>query len=431
MLAQQLTFDVSVLLPCRQTSRTRQDQAQAPGAGKLQPTSVMAAAAAALNAGGAVGKAAAKAVGIPLNTRSNSGALCSAEYRDTAVPAQHNFAMGVPAAAAAVAGGAPATWQQPSMQQMQVEGHAAGAVNHTPRALHAAPSNDTSQSGIDCTPRQHSGTAAGAAGMGAAGHATLSAAAPMVTTGATVAARLSSSNISFTPRAMETDAPGLGGQQSSAGIAVTKQQVVSVLANGQQPQVVVQQQRSSTHDVHGPDQAALMAASNLMKAQASMAAAAAAAGGSSNSTAPTYLASTALQGQGMLNMGITLPQQHQQQAAFVMLQRQQAAVAAAMQQQQQQLQEGAWAEQQVAASQLDMTAPGAASRAAAVLSSATGVSQQVLLQQLLQQQELAAMGYGVGSSAINQPVQPMQTGQEQFGGAGSVMVDRLLPRLQR
>ncbi|WIA15692.1 hypothetical protein OEZ85_002317 [Tetradesmus obliquus] len=215
----------------KQTSRTRQDQAQAPGAGKLQPTSVMAAAAAALNAGGAVGKAAAKAVGIPLNTRSNSGALCSAEYRDTAVPAQHNFAMGVPAAAAAVAGGAPATWQQPSMQQMQVEGHAAGAVNHTPRALHAAPSNDTSQSGIDCTPRQHSGTAAGAAGMGAAGHATLSAAAPMVTTGATVAARLSSSNISFTPRAMETDAPGLGGQQSSAGIAVTKQQV-SLAAGG-------------------------------------------------------------------------------------------------------------------------------------------------------------------------------------------------------
>jgi hypothetical protein len=319
------------------------------------------------------------------------------------------------------------------MQHMQVEGSAAG-VTHTPRTLHAAPSNDTSQSGIDCTPRQHSVTAAGAGGIAAAGHVTLSAAAPVVTTGGSAAGRLSNgSNVGFTPRAMETDAPGLAGKQPCAGIAVTKQQVVSVLANanGQQPQVVVQQQRSSGRDVHGPDQAALLAASNLMKAQASMAAAAAAAGGNTASTAPTYLASTALQGQGMLNMSLAShQQQQQQQAAFVMLQRQQAAVAAAMQQQQ--LQEGAWTEQQAAASQLDMTASGAASRAAAVLSSTTAVNQQLLLQQLLQQQELAAgMGHPGGLSVINQQVQPMQTGQEQFGGAGAVMVDRLLPRLQR
>jgi hypothetical protein len=377
-----------------------------------------------------VGKAAAKAVGIPLNTHSNSGALCSAEYSDTAVPAQHNFSVGMPAAAAAVAGVASGSWQPPGLQQMQVGANAAGGATHTPQALHAAPSNDTSQSGIDCTPRQHSGTAAGAAGLGVAGHGALSAAAPVVTTGSSAAGRLSNGNMTFTPRAMETDAPGLGGKQAYPGATVMKQQVVSVLANasGQQPQLVVQQQRSSGRDVHGPDQAALLAASNLMKVQASMAAAAAAAGGSSTNTAPTYLAPTALQGQGMVNTGMT---QQQQQAAYALLQRQQAAVAAAMQQQ---LHDGAWAEQpQAVPQQLDMAASGAASRAAAVvLSNATGVNQQLLLQQLLQQQEIAAgLGYVSGSADLNQQVQPMQPGQEQFGGPGAVMVDRLLPWLQR
>jgi hypothetical protein len=97
---------------------------------------------------------------------------------------------------------------------------------------------------------------------------------------------------------------------------------------------------------------------------------------------------------------------------------------------QQQLQEGAWTEQQQAApQQLDMAASGAASRAAALLSGTNHVNQQLLLQQLLQQQELAAgMAYG-GSSGIAQQGQTLQPGQEQFGGA--VMVDRLLPRLQR
>ncbi|KAF6266252.1 kinase-like domain-containing protein [Scenedesmus sp. NREL 46B-D3] len=239
----------------RHSSRSRQDQAQAPGSGKLQPTSVMAAAAAALSASGAVGKAAAKAVGIPLNTRSNSGALCSAECRDTAVPAQHNFTMGVPAAAAAVAGGAP-TWQQPGVQQMQVDANAAGAVSHTPRALAAAPLNDTSQSGIDCTPRQHSGTSAGAAGMGAAGHGTLSAAAPVVTTGGSTAGRRSIGGAGFTPRAMETDAPGLGSKQVYGGTLVTKQQVGQGMVNMN----MVQHQQQAAYALLHRQQVAVAAA---------------------------------------------------------------------------------------------------------------------------------------------------------------------------
>lgn len=413
------------LVSCR-TSRSRQDQAQAPGTGKLQPTNVMAAAAAALGAGGALGKAAAKAVGIPINACSNSGALCSAEYSDTAPPGQHNYTLGAPAAAAAVTGGAAGCWQG---HAMQVDASLGAA--HTPRTLHTVAS-DTSQSGIDCTPRQVSGTAAtaAAAGMSTATPAVmqgaLSAAAPVVTSGpGTTAGTFSNGSLAgYTPRAMETDAPALA-SKAAYGIgsnAVTKQQMVNVLAStGQQPQVVVQQQqRTSGRDVGGPDQAALTAASNLLKMQASMAAAAA-----NGSTAPTYMASGAL--------GQSMPLNNMQQQAVALMQRQHAAAGAA--QQQIQAQEAAWPEQAVGAEQqLEMFSSGVANKtlgaaaAAAILSNA-GVNQQLLLlqQQLLQNHDFAAAGMAVVGQAVSNngsgTQQQQHLGQEQF--------DRLLPRLQR
>eukprot|EP00878_Enallax_costatus_P023650 GHUV01025167.1.p1 GENE.GHUV01025167.1~~GHUV01025167.1.p1 ORF type:complete len:324 (-),score=134.45 GHUV01025167.1:270-1241(-) len=228
------------------------DQSQGPPSSKLQPTSVMAAAAAALGAGGALGKAAAKAVGIPLNARSGSNnALCNGEYSDTAQHAGYN--QGMPAAAMG-AGGLPQGWQMdPAM------GVPAGA--HT---LHGAPSNDLILSGTDVTPRQLLPINTGMPSANAAMQGGLSAAAPLVTSNAVH--RLSTGS-GYTPRAMETDAPGLAGKQGGYSSGGAKQLAAGVLTLGPQAGALPQQQLpNSARDGNG--QAAMMAA-----IQATMAAA--------------------------------------------------------------------------------------------------------------------------------------------------------------
>lgn len=215
----------------------------------------MAAAAAALGASGVLGKAAVKAVGVPLNARSGSGnnALCNGEYSDTALPAQHaSYHQGLPAAAAGMASAAGSTsWQVDATVGLPIGSH----------ALQGAPSSDISLSGTDCTPRQASQAALGAAG---AVLSSLSAAAPLVTSStSSVANRLSTG---YTPRAMETDAPGLAGKQGGF-INGTKQLAAGVLAFGPQAGVLPQQQLpGSARDATG--QAAMVAALQASMQQA-------------------------------------------------------------------------------------------------------------------------------------------------------------------
>lgn len=219
-----LSINNAACLACRGSNRSRLDQAQATPGSKLQPTSVMAAAAAALNAGGALGKAAAKAVGIPINARSGSGnnALCNGDYSDTALPTQH---IGHPQPAMAGAGcpAAASNWQTGQL----------GAVVNT-HALHGT-SNDTSLSGIDCTPRQHS-LAAGATAM----QADLSTAAPLVMSGMSAGGSANNGGMSgYAAYAMETDAPGINCKQGPC-VGGMKHYATGMLATGVQPGPVSQ-----------------------------------------------------------------------------------------------------------------------------------------------------------------------------------------------
>ncbi|KAF8057882.1 Dyrk2 [Scenedesmus sp. PABB004] len=219
--------------------RGRTDQAHA-SPGRLQPTSVIAAA---LSASGPVGKAAARAMGLGAGGGRDGGgpsALCSGE---AGAGAGFGGGLGAPAAHAAGAGG----WAADA-------GGAAGS-SRMPRALHGGGAPDTVQSGFDCTPRQLSQTAAAA----------LSAAAPALGAGGGGRpAPGGGGGGGFTPRSMETNAPALPGRGYGA-----KQVAVGVLAAGGAAQVVVAQRSSGGgRDVHGPDQAALVAASNALKVQA-------------------------------------------------------------------------------------------------------------------------------------------------------------------
>lgn len=308
------------------------DQSQGLASSKLQPTSVMAAAAAALGAGGALGKAAAKAVGIPLNARAgSSNALCNGDYSDTAQHTGYN--QGMPAAMGTA--GLPQGWHlEPVM------GVPAGA--HT---LHGAPSNDLILGGTDVTPRQLMSMNTGMPAANSAMQGGLSAAAPLVTSSAVH--RLSTGS-GYTPRAMETDTPGLAGKQGGSSTSV-KQLAAGVLNLGPQAGVLPQQQMSnSARD--GSGQAAMMAA-----IQAGMAAA-------PPGTTPSYISSG----------DIGWIEQHQQQH--------------------------------------DISQPGNLTNrsmaTAGALAHAAGNASQTLHRQLLQQQDglagMAIVGQGIGPSSNQQ-----------------------------
>eukprot|EP00879_Flechtneria_rotunda_P009162 GHRR01009592.1.p1 GENE.GHRR01009592.1~~GHRR01009592.1.p1 ORF type:complete len:875 (+),score=386.54 GHRR01009592.1:541-3165(+) len=208
----------------RHSARSRQDQAQGSFSAKLQPTSVMAAAAAALGPGDAAAKAAAaKAIRIPVTARAGSGnstTLCYADVSDTAtaVPGQHNHSIGMPAATAAGATGMP--WHM----QAEADGHA--AANHTPHGLHGAAS-DTSQSGIDSTPRQLSQAIATGGHLPAVLPAVMQGVVSAATPAVMHAGGFGRLGGSSTPRNMETETPGVSLASrlyGSSRVAATHQQ---------------------------------------------------------------------------------------------------------------------------------------------------------------------------------------------------------------
>lgn len=404
-----------------------------PSASNLQPSSVLAAAsalAAAAAAGftgtpasstviaagkaGAAGKPASGSMVPGPAGASTPGVLCSGE------PAAQ-LPSGI-AAAAAVAG---AAWQ------MQLEQRYAGTAGSGVQSAHALQhrssggGNDTSQSGIDCTPRSVPTAASGNS---------LSTAAPMVQTGSSFTAGHSGSIQPMaialnggssgmgTPRAMETDTPGglAPGAKSVAANTLKLSTAINIVAaantdmqqQAQQQQQHSQQQQApavlSAHQRHSSggldvlttngmrgqaDQASLVATGTPIKLQPGGAPAPTAAGGG-------YATGTGLESKGFATSAV---------AAFLAQQKQQ-------QQQQYVVDAGAWTASQVP------TEPRLMQDANSTGSFAQQQQQQALLmqQQLLIQQQLdmTVVGQGVGNNANRQ--QHM----------GTTLMDRLLPRLQ-
>jgi len=409
--------------------------------GSLQPSSVLAAASAlaAAAAAGFTGAPASSSViaagktgngGKPASSSlaagpvsaaggsSTPGVLCSGE------PGTQSLA-GIAAAAAA---GAP--WVQ---LEQRFQGNNSTGL-HTTHALQQHRSsgggNDTSQSGIDCTPRS----------LPTAGSSrSISTAAPMVVSGglalhaaSTLGAQPSATTVdgsgssAGTPRAMETDTPGglpaaakaVSGStlKLSTGISIT---AASNATMQQQPQPPVQQQHApvalAAHQRHSSggldvlttggmrgqaDQATLVATGTGVKLQpGSSPAAATAAGG--------YAPAARLEGKGLVANAV---------AAFLAQQQQQ-------QHQQQQQQHyagdaGVWASPQAPVEQQHVQDMNCSSG-----NGSFSQQQQALLlqQQLLMQQQLdmTIVGQGV-SNGGNKPHQQL----------GPVLIDRLLPRMQ-
>lgn len=390
--------------------------------GSLQPSSVLAAAsalAAAAAAGFTGGPASSSVIANQGKTAAGkpaSNSLTGGTTGSSGAPG--NLCSGDPGATQSAAVGAGATWQLQLEQHFAAGsgGSASGSGLHT--ATHvlqqhrsSGGGNDTSQSGIDCTPR--SVAAAGSA-------ASISTAAPMVLSGGSLTAGHNASGLGSavvaqalvdggsgsamgTPRAMETDTPGgllPPARVSAVGSAIN---MVAAAAGGgmqqqqQAPVALAAHQRHSsggldvlaTGGMRSADQASLVATGTPVKSQP---------GG--GAAAPVSAAG--LDGKGISGNAV---------AAFLAHQKQQ------QQQPPYIVDASTWAAAQTEHKQLQEMGSGSFSQQ----------QQAILMQQQLmmqQQMDMAVVGQGVGNNASNQRQQHQQ---QQLG---SVLMDRMLPRLQ-
>lgn len=442
--------------PVGSSTQRSEPAVAAAAAGSLQPSGVLAAAsalAAAAAAGftggpasstiiaagkaGTVGQPASSSlVAGPVSAAGGSGTpgmLCSGEV-----------------GASGSSAGLPAAWQM-QVEQQHLQGSSSGnsTMMHAAHILQQHRSsrggNDTVQSGIDCTPRSAQATVGSAS--------SISTAAPMVVSGSiAVQAGIAlqgvqpaatgmdggssgSATALATPRAMETDTPGccqvpVVTLKTAAGNALKLSTGLNVVASSNAAMQQQQQQQQAplavaAHQRHSSggldvlatggnrgqaDQATLVATgSPVVKLQP----------GSSHSTTAAagagYAPAAGAEGKGLVSNAV---------AAFLAQQKQQ------QQQQHQQYaaDSGTWAPAHVAAEPKQHVQDMAGSN----MNSSVSYTQQAYLlqQQLLMQQQIdmSVVGQGVGqTNNASKQQQPQQPPQQQLG---SVLMDRLLPRLQ-